>query len=128
MGQPAVNKAYKVNHSLEAQLVVGGAVDVLVKDVAQPFLLQVDARQKLVVTPQRRLELQIHPCHDGINAAAVHLGEAEPALLKEQMACMLGVMQVVGIVDNALDVALIVADHHPRSENIVHIKCKYSER
>lgn len=125
VGQLAVYYAHKVYRTLEAELVVRGAVDVLLEHVAQPFFPYVEARVELVVAPQRCLELEVHACHDGVDAAAVHLGEAEPALLKEQVAGMLGVVQVVGVVDYALDVALVVADHHPRSENIIHYKYSY---
>ena len=121
--QLAVNEAHKVYHALEAELVVGGAVDVLLEYVAQPFLLYVEARDELVVASQRCFILQVHPCYHGVGAAPVHLGEAQSAPLQEQVARMLGVMQVVGVVYDALDVALIVADHHPRGENIVHNHC-----
>ena len=58
------------------------------------------------------LKLQIHACHNGIDTFFVHLGKRETTRLQEQVTCMFGIVEVVGIVDNAFDVALVVANLH----------------
>ena len=112
VGQSAVDEAHQFDVSLEAQFVVVGAVDVLSEDVAQSLFAQVDARDEFIVAPQRSFKLQVHASHDGVGALLVHLGKTESALLQEQVSCVFCVMQLVGIVDDALDVTFIVANHH----------------
>ena len=41
-------------------------------------------------------------------------------MFQEQVACMLCIVEVVGIVDNAFDVALVVANLHAGFKDIVH--------
>jgi hypothetical protein len=60
----------------------------------------------------------------------MHLGEAQPTLFQEQMAGMLAVMQVIGVVHNTFDVALIVAHLHLRLKNVLflHNGCKVTKK
>ena len=51
----------------------------------------------------------------------MHLSEAQSALLQKQMARMLTLVQVVGIVYDALYVTLIVAHLHPRFINVLFL-------
>ena len=67
---------------------------------------------ELVVAAQGCLKLQIHAGHNGIEAFFVHLGKRKTTRLQEQVTCMFGIVEVVGIVDNAFDVALVVANLH----------------
>ena len=48
----------------------------------------------------------------------MHLGKAQSALLQEQVARVLRIVQVVRIVDDTLDVAFIVAHFHAGFKNI----------
>ncbi len=102
---------------MEAQLVVGLTVDVVSEDVAQPFLSHVDARQHHVVAVEWGLELQVHPCHDWVHVFfLVQFGVANAKAVDEAVACVLCVVEVVGIVHDAFDVALVVAHLHARGE------------
>ena len=115
----SVDEAYQRNLSAETDDLVGGAVDVLVEDVLHALLLNPEARDELVVAAQGGLVLQRHAGHHGVDALGVHLGEAQSAVLQEEVARVLRIVQVVGIVDDALDVALVVAHLHAGFKNVV---------
>ena len=93
----------------------------MIEDVAQTFLAYAELGDKDVVATQRCLILKVHSCHYGIDAFLVQTGKANAERLQVQMACMFGIMQIIGIVDNALDVALIVAHFHFGFKNVFHI-------
>ena len=120
VGEFAVDDADEVDYALEAEFVVGCTVDVLVEHVFYSLLGEVETGDELVVALQGRLELQVHSCHHGIDAAAVHLGEAQSAFLQEQMAGMLGVVQVVGVVYDAFDVTFVVTHLHSGFKDVGH--------
>ena len=70
---------------------------------------------------QRDLISEVHPRHHGIHSLAVHFGKAQPAALQEEVARMLCVVQVVGVVYNSLDIAFVVADRHAGFKYIFHL-------
>ena len=60
----------------------------------------------------------------------MHLGKGQSALFQKQVASVFSIMQVVGIIYNALDVALVVANLHTGLKTIfihfalnIHILC-----
>ena len=50
----------------------------------------------------------------------MQFGKAQPAILQKEVTSVLGIMQIIGIVHNPLNVALVVAHLHPCLKNIVH--------
>ncbi len=93
-----------------------GTEDVLMEDVSHALLLQPQAREEFIIALQRNLVLQVHSRHHGIHALIVHFGKAEAAFLQEEMAGMLHVVQIVGIVHDALNIALVIAHLHLSSQ------------
>ena len=88
------------------------------EDVLNALLLKPETRDEFIVAAQRCLVLQVHASHNGIDTLFVHFCKRQATMLQEQVACMLSVMEVVGIVDNALDVAFVVAHLHEGFKNI----------
>ena len=120
-GEAAVDDAHQFRLRTEAELVIGNAVDVVMKHVLDALFGQSEARQKFIVGSQRGLKLHGHTGQHGINALLVHLSKTQAALLQKQVAGMFAIVQVVGIVYNTFDVAFIVAHLHPGLENILII-------
>ena len=52
----------------------------------------------------------------------MHLGKAQAAVLQKEMTGVLAIVNVLGIVDNALDVALVVAHFHSGFEMVLHFR------
>ena len=103
-------KDYSGDFRSENQFFVGNTVDVLQENVFQSFLTKVKGTDKLITAAERHLEIHRHTRHYSIKSLLVHLCKVHPMGMQEFMAGMLGVMLIVGIVDNALQVAFIVAD------------------
>lgn len=120
LSEPAVDQAYQIHPPTEAELLVAGPEEVVVEHILNALLCQSHPRDDLVVGSQRHLELHRHPRHHSIDALGVHLGEAQSARLQKQVPRMLAVVQVVSIVHNTLDVALIVAHRHSRLKTVFH--------
>ena len=60
----------------------------------------------------------MHPRHHGINASRVKVGKAYPACAEKLVTGMFGVVLVVGIIDNALKVAFVIA--YFKSDGVRH--------
>ena len=82
------------------------------EDVFYAFLLEFEFGNELVAALQRCLELHVEACHYGVCTLFVEFGEAHSVGEQELMACVLDVVLVVGVVDNALKVAFVVSDLH----------------
>ena len=92
------------------------------EDILDTFLLKPQTRDELVITAQRDLILQIHACHNGVDTFLVHFSKRQSTLLQKQVACMLSIVEIVCIVDNALDVTFVVAHLHTGFKNVfIHI-------
>ena len=50
----------------------------------------------------------------------MHLGEAQSAAFQEEMARVFHIVQIVGVVHNAFNIALVVAHLHAGFKDIVH--------
>ena len=75
------------------------------------------------VAHTRTLPKRVDFCDDGpvhrcIHALVVHFGKAEAAFLQKEMAGMFHVVQIIGIVHDALNIALIISYFHLRLKNI----------
>lgn len=55
---------------------------------------------------------------EGVESIFVHLPEVHAQTLEELVACVLHVMLVVGVIDDALQVALVVAHLHLEGEKV----------
>ena len=84
----------------------------MMEDVFQSLLLYPQTRHEFIVTSQWRLILQIHTSHHGIDAFLVHFGKTQSTMPEKEMTRMLNIVQIVGIVDDTLNVALVVANLH----------------
>ena len=117
-GQAAVHKADGFDGGADNGLVVGQAEDVLHENVFDALLAQGEARHETVATAQRRFEGHLQARHYGIRALFVQGGETDALGAQELVARMLDVMLVVGIVYDALKVALVVAHLHFQRKDI----------
>ena len=81
----------------------------MVKDVLDTLLLHVEFGDKLVTTPQGSLESHIDTCHYRVYPLLVQSGKADAGTQQKLMARMLQIMLIIGIIDDALQVAFIVA-------------------
>lgn len=120
VAQLALYETHQLNGSFQTQTFVGGTIDVLMEHISHSLLLQPQSRVELIVTLQRCLVLQIHPRHDSIHSLAVHLGKAQSTFLQKEVPGVLHIVQVVGIVDDSLYVALIVAHFHLGLKYVFH--------
>ena len=82
------------------------------EDIADALLTYPEAGEELVAAAERRLVVNRDASHDGDDVLLQHLGKAYACLEQEFVPRVLHVMLVVGIVDDALEVALIVANFH----------------
>ncbi len=103
-------KDYSGDFRSENQFFVTSTVDVLQENVFQSFLTKVKGTDKLITAAERHLEIHRYTRHYSIKSLLVHLCKIHPMGMQEFMAGMFGIMLIVGIVDNALKVAFIVAD------------------
>ena len=94
--------------------------------ILDALLGQVQSGDDDVIGTQGHLVLQLHTGHHGIDPLLVHLGEAQSALFQKEVARVLAIVDVLGIVDNAFDVTLIVAHFEARFKDIFHFFFKYS--
>ena len=78
-------------------------------------------RDEFIVALQGNLIGDIDAMHHGIDALTVHLRKTQSAGFQEKMACVLHIVEVVGIVHDSLDIALIVAHLHTGFKNLTHI-------
>ena len=88
------------------------------ENISYALLLQPQTREEFIIALQRNLVLQVHSRHHSIHAFVVHFGKAEAAFLQKEMAGMFHVVQIVGIVHDALNIALIIPYFHLRLKNI----------
>ena len=65
----------------------------------------------------------MHAGHHGVDAALVQLGKTDAARTQKLVAGVLGVVLVVGIIDNALEVALVVAYLEVEA---IDVRCNFS--
>ena len=121
LAEASVDETDEFYGGTEREAAIGFAIDVVGEYVAQTFLLHVETRDERVVATQRCLVLQVHASHNGIYALLVQTSEAHAERREIEVACVLGVVEIVGIVDDALDVALIVANLHFGLENVFRL-------
>ena len=92
----------------------------LVEDIADAVLLGPQTAYIFVVGPQRHLVGGLVAGHHHVDTLLVQLVEGHAAADDVKVARVLEIMLVIGIVDNALQVALVVAHTVPIFEDIFH--------
>ena len=78
-------------------------------------------RDEFIIALQGNLIGDIDAMHHGIDALTVHLCKTQSACFQEEMACVLHIVEVVGIVHDSLDIALIVAYLHAGFKDLTHM-------
>lgn len=96
-----------------------GFVDVLLEDKFGATALEVETADERVVGAERGQIVGIDVGEDGVDALTVHLGESDADLAAKLVASVLEIMEIVGIIYNALVVKLVVANLHINVERIV---------
>ena len=81
-------------------------------DIFDSIFLNIQLRHELLAAAQGCLERHCQSGHDRINSFVVQFRETQAYARQEFMTCMLDIMLIIGIVDNALKVAFIVAHLH----------------
>lgn len=110
-----MDETHGFHRGLEHWAMVRGSVDVLHKDVFDAFLAECQTGVELITAAERGLEVELHTCHDSVDALLMKLGETDSLRKQEFMTGVFCVVLIVGIVDNALKVTLIVAHLHAES-------------
>ena len=90
--------------------------DILIEDELGRTHSTAECRAVVVATAQALLIGDRYFGDEGIQAIFVHLAEVHAQALEELMSRMLHVVLVVGVVDDALQVALVVAHLHLEGE------------
>lgn len=119
IGESAVDDANGIDLSTNAQLLVAGTEDVLHEDIADAFLLDPETAVEFITATKRHLELHGQTCHDTIDALIVKTCKTNTVTEQKLMTCVFDIMLIIGIVDNALEVALVIANLHAECVDII---------
>lgn len=123
-GEATIDETDEGDVTLETELFIAGSVDGLVEHVLDAILRKGEARDELVIASQGCLELQVHTGHNGINPLPVELCKTDAEATKKEVTGMFGIMEIVGIVDDALDVAFVIANLHAGFKDIIHYELR----
>jgi hypothetical protein len=99
--------------------VIRHPVDVLLENEFYPLATDIHARKESVSAAQGMFKPYFHFRHEGVNAFPVQPSEVFAKRLHIFMARMFHIPLVVGVVDHTLQIALIIAHFHFKSENIL---------
>ena len=108
----AVMYAYALDGTLEAYLAVGHADNLLVEHALDAVACDIELGAELIAAAQRGLVVECHLGDDKVVTGSTHIGKAEADGEEELMTRVLQVVLVVGVVDDALEVAFVVAHLH----------------
>ena len=108
-GECAVDDADAIDLCFDTLDTIGFAVDVLFKNITDPFAIDVEAGKKLLAATKGCTVIDGDTAYHDVNALVVKLLEADANALDELMTGDLKVVLIVGIVDNSLYVAFVVA-------------------
>lgn len=98
--------------SLEADLAIRNSDNLLVKYILDTLFGHIELRAKFITAAKGCFVVQCHFRHDEVIAFCAHIGKAKADGEEEFVAGMLQIVLVVGIIDNALKVAFVVAYLH----------------
>ena len=96
----------------------GGFVDVLIEEIFHALASHVELAHKGVAAMQRGLIGYLYAAYDGVDTFVVHLLEGGTGRCQKFVARMFEIVQVVGIIDNALQVDLVIAYFEFEFKNI----------
>lgn len=102
--------------------------DVLVENVAQTAFLHAQTHFEVIARSQGGFEAHFEIGHDHVDAAVVQFGKLYAFCLDEFVTAVFGVVLIDGIVDNALNVAFVVANAHFENKNGFHVFIVLMER
>lgn len=108
----AIDDGNEVNVGMEAKPFVAGTEDIVSEYVTDALLAKPQSGDELIVAGQRSLVFELHSCHDGVNSLVVEFRKADAERADEAVSGVLSVVKVVRIVNDALDIALVVAHFH----------------
>ena len=112
IGETAVDDADGFDLGTNHDFVVALAEDVLHENVLDTVFLYPKFGDEFVATLEGNLELHGESRHDTVDASIVELGEADVVGKEKFVTCVFDVVLIVGVVDNALEVAFVVAHLH----------------
>lgn len=108
-GEGPIDDADAIDLGLDALDSVGLAVDILLENVTNTFSVDVETGKKLLSTAKRCTIVDGDTADHDINALTMKVFEADADTLDELVTGDLKVVLIVGIVDNSLYVAFVVA-------------------
>ena len=117
--QAAVDHANRRNGCRNAKLHVGLAVNVLVENKSSAVSSDVQTRKESLLSVKRCLVFHRDFGHHHVQAFVVPFPEGLAFLLEPFVTGSLKIMLIVGVVDDALDVAFVVARLHFQSVEVV---------
>ena len=112
IGETTIDDADGFNLGTNHDFVVGLAEDVLHENVLDTVFLYPKFGDEFVATFEWNLKLHGESCHDTVNASLMKFGETDVVGKEKFVTCMFDVMLIVGVVDDALEVAFVVAHLH----------------
>ena len=118
IAQASIYYTYRFNRCLNNYFTITLTEYILIENILDAFFLHIQFREKLITAFQRCLESHIDACHYRIDPLLVKCRKTDTGRQQELMARMFQVMLIIGIIDNALQVAFIVAHFHCQLINI----------
>jgi len=107
----AMDERYQLELPAETELFVRCSVEIVGEDIPDALAAEAHAGVEFVVAAQRGDKPHAHSRHDGVGALSVQFREAYSAGVEEEMTGVLGIVHIVGIVDDTFDIALVVSHH-----------------
>ena len=112
IGETAIDDADGFDLGTNHDFVVALAEDVLHENVLDTVFLYPEFGDEFVATLERNLELHGESSHHTVDASLMKFGEADVVGKEKFVTCVFDVVLIVGVVDNALEVAFVVAHLH----------------
>ena len=112
IGEATIDEADGIDVSTNDDFVVALAEDVLHENVLDTVFLYPKFGDEFVATLERNLKRQGESSHHTVDASLVKFGEADVVGKEKFVTCVFDVVLIVGIVDDALEVAFVVAHLH----------------
>ena len=109
IGETTVDDADGIDLGTDNDFVVGLAKDVLHENVLDTIFLYPEFGDEFVATFEWNLELHGESCHHTVDASLMEFGEADVVGKEKFVTCVFDVVLIVGVVDDALQVAFVVA-------------------
>ena len=105
----AIDYTYAIDLGFDALDAIGLTVDVLLKDVTNTFAVDVETRKELLTATEWRTVVDGDTADHDVDALAMKIFKTDTNTLDKLVTSDLEVVLIVGIVDNTLDVAFVVA-------------------